>query len=73
MATFNLTITYPDAQQTRILTAMKAVYASNGTPTPTTAQAIEALRLEVAQRIKSIVMSYEQQAAAAAVVPVDPT
>jgi hypothetical protein len=71
MATFNLTITYPDAQQTRILAAMKATYASNGTPNPTNAQAIEALRLEVAQRVKNIVQGYEQQQAAAAVVPVD--
>lgn len=73
MATFNLVITYPDAQQTRILTALKAKYASNGVPNPTNGQAIESLRLDVAAQIKSAVLNYEQQAAAAAVVPVDPT
>jgi len=73
MATFNLTITYPDAQQTRILNALKAKYASNGVPNPTNAQAIESLRLDVAGQIKSAVLSFEQSAALATVVPVDPT
>lgn len=73
MATFNLAINYPDAHQARILAALKAHYASNGTPEPTNAQAIEALRQDVAQQVKRIVLSHERQAASAAVLPVDPT
>jgi hypothetical protein len=73
MATLNLTVNYPDAQQARILAALKARYANNGNPAPTNAQAIEGLRAEIGSIVRGIVQSYDQQAAAAAVLPPDVT
>jgi hypothetical protein len=73
MATWNLPITVPDAQQTRILNALKTYYANNGTPNPTNAQVQEYLRLEMVAKIKGIVRGVEEAAAAAAVTPTDPS
>lgn len=83
MATFDLLITYPDGEQVRILTALKAQYYGTitdalGNPVVlTNAQAIEAFRKEVMQRLKDIVFSQENKnavtQAASTVVPVNPT
>jgi hypothetical protein len=73
MAVWNLAVTVPDAQQVRILTALKTYYASNGVPNPTNAQVQEYIRQEVVSRIKGIVKSVEEAAAAAAVTPTDPS
>ena len=80
MATFNLIITYPDAQGPRIIAALKehwTVYV-NGVPVaPTTAQVIEKLRLSVVANVKDIVHRVERDAARvtadATVVVVDAT
>lgn len=81
MAVFNLAITYPDAQQVRILTALKAHWTTKGANgadvVPTTAQVVEKLRLVVVSNIKDIVFSQERdaavKAAAAGVTVVDAT
>lgn len=85
MAQFSLVITYPDAQQTRILNAMKKhwttqVIDAEGVATtvvPTTAQAIEKLRGVVIANVKDIVFMVEREAAVkaaeAGVVVVDAT
>ncbi len=74
MATFNLVITYPDAEQARIIAALKDHYfGTTPNPVPTNGQAVEALRLDVARRIKDMVREREYRAAADAIVPVSPT
>jgi hypothetical protein len=72
MPIVNLAINIPDAQLARVQSALKAKYASNGTPNPTNAQAMEGLRQEVLGIIKGTVLAFEQAAASAAVNPVDP-
>ena len=62
MATFNLVITYPDAQAVRIMDALKKHWTVNGVA-PTNAQAIEKLRLAVAANVKDIVQRVERDAA----------
>lgn len=80
MANFALNITYPDAQQTRILTALKANWTTkvDGVDVvPTTPQVVEKLRQVVLANIRDIVLTQERNAAVAAaiasVVPVEPT
>ena len=80
MATFNLIITYPDAQGTRIMDALKKHWTTkvNGVDVvPTNAQVIEKLRLAVAANVKDIVLRVERDAATttahAGVTPVDAT
>jgi hypothetical protein len=77
MATFNLLITYPDPQQTRILDALKARAATAAVPAPSNAQAIEWFRLRVLDALRDVVLKHEQDAAQAAaqagVSPVTPT
>jgi hypothetical protein len=77
---FSLVITYPDAQQTRILNAMKTHWTTTdpvtGQPVvPTTAQVIEKLRLSVVSAVRDIVLRTERDAAAKAatdpIAPVD--
>ena len=67
MATFNLTITYPDAQGTRIMNAFKAYWTTTdaqGNPVvPTNAEAIEKLRQAVVANVKDIVLRVERDAA----------
>jgi hypothetical protein len=67
MATFNLAITYPDAQGTRIMTALKTYWTTtdaNGNPVvPTNAEAIEKLRLAVVANVRDIVLRVERDAA----------
>ena len=62
MATFNLAITYPDAQGTRIMTALKTYWTVDGIE-PTNAEAIEKLRLAVVANVKDIVFRVERDAA----------
>jgi len=82
MATFNLVITYPDGQQSRILNALKTHWTEEDPEThlpvvPTTQEVIEKLRLVMVSNIKDIVQKVERdiavQAAAAAVTTVDAT
>jgi hypothetical protein len=67
MATFNLVVTYPDGQATRILSALKTYWTTtdvNGDPVvPTNAQAIEKLRQVVIANVKDIVFRVERDAA----------
>ena len=62
MATFNLAITYPDDQGTRIMTALKAHWTVDG-DVPTNAEAIEKLRQAVAANVRDIVLRVERDAA----------
>jgi len=62
MATFNLVITYPDGEATRIMNALKTHWTINGV-VPTNAQAIEKLRLAVVNNVKNIVFMVERDAA----------
>ena len=80
MATFNLTVTYPDAQGPRIMAALKTHWTTevNGQPVvPSNAEVIEKLRLVVAQNVRDVVLKVERDAAVAAaaagVVPVTVT
>lgn len=81
MGTFNLTVTYPDAQQTRILNALKTYWTTadaDGNPVvPTNAQVVEKLRQVMIANVKDIVLRVERDAAVAAaasgVTPVDAT
>jgi hypothetical protein len=66
MGTFNLAINYPDAQAARIMTALRTHWTTtvDGVPVvPTNAQAIEKLRLAVAENVKDIVQRVERDAA----------
>lgn len=77
MATYNIPLTYPDAAQARILTALKAAAATRENPTPTNAQALAWLADGVRARLRDIVLTYERDqalsAASAGVIPVDVT
>jgi hypothetical protein len=67
MATFNLEITYPDAQGARIMTALKTYWTTQDEQgndvVPTNAQAIEKLRQAVVANVKDIVFRVERDAA----------
>jgi len=67
MGTFNLTITYPDPQQTRILNALKSHWttkdAQGNDVIPSTPEVIEKLRQAVVNNIKDIVLKEERDAA----------
>lgn len=67
MATFNLTITYPDGEGPRILAALKAHYTTqdeNGNPVvPNNAEAIEAFRQSTMKALKDVVLRAEREAA----------
>ena len=67
MATFNLAITYPDAQGTRIMNAFKTYWttqdAQGNTVVPTNAEAIEKLRQAVVANVRDIVLRVERDAA----------
>ena len=62
MATFSLLITYPDAQGSRIMDALKAHWTVDGV-VPTNAEAIEKLRQAVVANVKDIVFRVERDAA----------
>lgn len=72
MATFNLTITYPDGQGPRIISALKTNY--NVT---TNAEAVEQLRQFVVAYVKDVVINVERDAAItaalASILPPDAT
>lgn len=68
MATFTQTITYPDTEQTRILTALKSFYG-----VATNAEALEAFRVETAQRVKTIVRHEERKNAIGSVTDTNPS
>jgi hypothetical protein len=73
MATFNLVVTYPDAEGPRIMAALKTHWTENGV-VPSNAEVVEKLRLVVAANVKDLVLRVEREAAieaaAAAVTPV---
>lgn len=62
MATFNLTVTYPDGEQARILAALKTHWTEDGV-VPTTAQVVEKLRQVLAANVRDIVVRVERNAA----------
>lgn len=63
MATFNLTITYPDGQATRILDALKEHYRDADGNLPDNAGVATALEEEVARKIKNTVIRHEARIA----------
>lgn len=63
MATHNVVITYPDGQQARILTALKAAAANEDTPAPTNAQALEWFANTVRASMRDVVLRYERELA----------
>ena len=83
MTTFNLAITYPAGEDTRIVAALRSYYTTTSTAippvitVPTQAQAIEAFRQSVLSSLRDIVFRTERDAAvtaaAAGVVLVNPT
>ena len=77
MAVQNITLTYPDGEQVRILTALKANAATIAIPTPTNAQALAWFVAAVQSSLRDVVLRYERDAAlttaAATVVPVTVT
>jgi hypothetical protein len=70
MATFSLVVTYPDADQTRILNALKTYWttvdANNNPVIPSTPQVTEKLRQVVISNVKDIIYRVERDAAIAA-------
>jgi hypothetical protein len=62
MATFNLVVTYPDGEGTRIMNALKTYWTVDDV-VPTNAQAIEKLRQAVVANVKDIVFRVERDAA----------
>lgn len=73
MATFNLTLTFPDAQQARVLAALKTAWPNPDGSVATNAQIVERLRQEVIGIVRGTVRNIEANAAASAVVPPDVT
>lgn len=81
MATFNLVVTYPDAQQTRILNALKTFWttkdAQGADVVPSTADVTEKLRQVIIANVTALVLRVERDAAvtaaAAGVTPVTVT
>lgn len=77
MATHNITLTFPDAQQARVLAALKASAATTEVPNPTNAQALAWFTGTVKASLRDVVLRYEREAAvtaaAAAVAPADVT
>lgn len=67
MATQNITVNYPDGQQTRILTALKGSAKTELVPAPTNAQALAWFEGRVRELLRDIVHNYEQQQAANAI------
>jgi hypothetical protein len=67
MASFNLTINYPDDQGPRILAALKTHWTTQNElgvdVVPTNAEAIEKLRQSVANAVRDIVLRVERDAA----------
>lgn len=67
MATFNLAVNYPDAQQARILTALKAHWTTKDDQgldvVPTNSDVVEKLRQVVIANIKDIVFRHERDVA----------
>lgn len=63
MAVLNFNITIPDAQVSRVVTALKAYF---NTPSATNAELTEAMRQEFIARLKNIVSATERQAAISA-------
>ena len=67
MATFNLEITYPDNQGTRIMNVLKAHWTTQDEQgndvVPTNQEAIEKLRIAVTNNIRDIVFKTERDAA----------
>ena len=63
MAVMNLAITVPDAQLSRVQSALKTYL---GNPAMTNAEAQEGFRLQVVARLKEIVARVEKEAAIAA-------
>jgi hypothetical protein len=63
MATMNISITVPDAQLSRVQTALKTYL---GNPAMTNPEAVEGFRLQCVARLKEIVAITEQRAAIAA-------
>lgn len=59
MATFSLSIPYPDGEGPRIMAALKWKATTNGNPNPTNAEAIEWLRQTAARDVKQAVLEYE--------------
>lgn len=68
MATFDLTLTYPDGQGARIMNALKAASGSSSN-----AEAIDWLRSQVIERVKQEVIAHEYGAAMAAIAEPDVT
>ena len=77
MAVYNMALNYPDAEQARILTALKASAATTAVPAPTNAQALAWFTSTVQSSLRDVVLRYERDAAltsaAATVVPVTVT
>lgn len=72
MASFNLTVNYPDGEGARILTALKTHWTTvdaNGNPVvPTNAQVVQKLSESVAKNIIAITRRVEQDTAVAAAI-----
>jgi hypothetical protein len=66
MAVQNIALTYPDAQATRIMTALKAAAATEAVPAPTNAQALAWFTGTVKASLRDVVLRYEREAAVAA-------
>lgn len=65
MASHTIALNYPDGQQARILSALKAAATTIATPAPTNAQALAWLNEQVRAKLRNVVFVYEQGLAAA--------
>lgn len=73
MAVQNITIAYPDAQQARIIAALKAAATTPLIPAPTNAQALAWFVGACQNVLKDVVLRHERDAAVAGVIAPDVT
>lgn len=66
MAVQNFSVTYPDGQGTRIMTALKAAAATTANPAPTNAEALAWFTACIRANLRDVVERYEREAAVAA-------
>ena len=65
MATYDITLTYPDGSASRVTDALKANYQVEGEPPLTNQEALDLFTAGVKRALKDIVLRHERNAARA--------
>lgn len=66
--TISISIDVPDADAPDVISGLREAFATNGTPNPTQAQIVAALKADLIARIKGIVLAWRRAQAASGVV-----